>query len=131
MKKANGDIDVVKVQVLPDFKEKLKGYIHWVSKDHSMDVVLRLYSHLFDCEEVKDEDWEKHINPDSIIVKNNAKVWNTLNDVKVSDRFQFERLAYFVVDRDSRTESVNGKVVFNRIVELKESKEKKVNLGKQ
>lgn len=96
-----------------------------------MDVVLRLYSHLFDCEEVKDEDWEKHINPDSIIVKNNAKVWNTLNDVKVSDRFQFERLAYFVVDRDSRTESVNGKVVFNRIVELKESKEKKVNLGKQ
>jgi len=35
-----------------------------------------------------------------------------------------------VVDEGSRTEKVGGKLVFNRIVELKESKEKKVNLGK-
>jgi hypothetical protein len=34
------------------------------------------------------------------------------------------------VDRDSRKEAVQGKIVFNRIVELKESKEKKVNLAK-
>jgi hypothetical protein len=35
-----------------------------------------------------------------------------------------------VVDKDSRSEEVGGKLVFNRVVELKESKEKKVNLGK-
>jgi glutaminyl-tRNA synthetase len=118
------------VEVLVDCKEKLKGYIHWVSKEHSVDAVLRLYSYLFDCEEVKDEDWEQHINPDSLIVQENAKVWKNLESAKLYDRFQFERLAYFVVDRDSRKEEVGGKIVFNRIVELKESKEKKVNLGK-
>jgi len=36
-----------------------------------------------------------------------------------------------VVDKDSRTPEVQGKLVFNRIVELKESKEKKENLGKK
>jgi glutaminyl-tRNA synthetase len=50
--------------------------------------------------------------------------------VKEFDRFQFERVGYFVVDKDSRTPAVDGKLVFNRVVELKESKEKKVNLGK-
>jgi hypothetical protein len=35
-----------------------------------------------------------------------------------------------VVDRDSRTPLGDGKIVFNRIVELKESKEKKENLKK-
>lgn len=39
-------------------------------------------------------------------------------------------MGYFVVDKESRTEKAGGKMVFNRIVELKESKEKKVNLGK-
>lgn len=130
VKNAKGELEHVKVQVLPEFKDKLKGYIHWVSKDHSIDAVVRLYSYLFDCEEVKDEDWEKHINPDSLITMNNAKVWKNLENAQVYDRFQFERLAYFVVDRDSRTELVGGKIVFNRIVELKESKEKKVNLAK-
>jgi len=96
-----------------------------------MDAELRLYSYLFDCAEVKQDDWEKHINPNSLEVKSNAKVWNNLANAKEYDRFQFERLAYFVVDRDSKTEKVGGKIVFNRIVELKESREKKENLGKK
>lgn len=61
---------------------------------------------------------------------NNAKVWKKHADNKVGDRYQFERIGYFVVDKDSKSEKVNGKLIFNRIVELKESKEKKVNLGK-
>lgn len=36
-----------------------------------------------------------------------------------------------MVDRDSKTEAVGSKLVFNRIVELKESREKKINLGKK
>ena len=125
-----GEIDHLKVEVLPEHKEKLKGYIHWVAKDHSVDVVVNLYSYLFTKERVTDDDWEKYINPDSLIVKNNAKVWKNIENVSVHDRFQFERLAYFTVDRDSRTENHNGKLVFNRIVELNEAKEKKVNLTK-
>ena len=49
VKKADGSIDNLKVKVLVDFKEKLKGYIHWVSKDLSVDVELRLCNYLFDC----------------------------------------------------------------------------------
>ena len=96
-----------------------------------MDAVLRLYSHMFDSEVVPNDDWEQHVNKDSLNVKPNAKVWrNAADSAKEYDHFQFERLAFFVVDRDSRKASVDGKIVFNRIVELKESKEKKVNLAK-
>ncbi len=77
------------------------------------------------------DEWEKHINPDSLILKPNAKIWKSVSTgAKEFDRFQFERLAFFVVDRDSGSPAYGGKIVFNRIVELKESKEKKINLGK-
>jgi hypothetical protein len=45
--------------VLPDFKDKLKGYIHWVSEEFSVEAELRLYSHLFDEEIVSNDEWEK------------------------------------------------------------------------
>lgn len=86
---------------------------------------------MFDCEIVPNDEWEKHINKESLIIKPNAKIWKNIADnLKEYDRFQFERLAFFVVDRESGSNSVGGRIVFNRIVELKESKEKKVNLGK-
>ena len=86
---------------------------------------------MFVSKEVPNDEWEKHINPDSLIEKPNAKVWASIaTNATESDRYQFERLAFFVVDRESGTEAYGGKVVFNRIVELKESKEKKVNLAK-
>jgi len=47
VKDANGSITHVKVQALPEHKEKLKGYIHWVTKEHSVDGELRLYNYLF------------------------------------------------------------------------------------
>ena len=115
---------VVKVKVVSDVKEKLKGFVHWVAKDYSVDAVIRLYNYMFDTPQVTNDDWEQHINKDSLIEKPNGKVWQSLEHAKEYDRFQFERLAYFVVDRDSRTAKTGGKLVFNRIVELKESKEK-------
>lgn len=56
--KAGSLVEKVKVKILPDHKEKLKGYIHWVSKDHSIDAVCRIYNYLFTVPEVKD-DWLK------------------------------------------------------------------------
>ena len=86
---------------------------------------------MFDPEIVSNEEWEQQINKDSLIEKRNAKVWTNVSaNAKEYDRYQFERLAFFVIDRDSGKPQVDGKLVFNRIVELKESKEKKVNLGK-
>merc|ERR1711957_52480 len=56
------------------------------------------------------------------VVKNkSAFVWNLHRDAKVLDRFQFERVGYFAVDSDS----TEGNLIFNRIVELKEPTEKK------
>jgi glutaminyl-tRNA synthetase len=131
VRSADGKIEKVRVRLLPGFKEKLKGYIHWVSKDHAAEAVVRLYNRLFTVKEVPNDDWEKFINPASLDEKRNAKVWaHVAAKAKEFDRFQFERNAFFCVDRDSGTEAVGGKIVFNRIVELKESKEKKVNLGK-
>ena len=51
-KNADGSIKQVRVEILPNHEEKLKGYIHWVSKDHSSTVQLNLYSVLFTIENV-------------------------------------------------------------------------------
>ena len=68
---ADGSIALVKVEALPDFGEKLKGHIHWVSKDHAITSKVNLYSVLFLEENVAKlgDDWIKGINPDSLIVK--------------------------------------------------------------
>jgi len=62
------------------------------------------------------------MNPEALVIKNkSAYVWNLHKNAKVLDRFQFERVGFFAVDSDS----VGSNLVFNRIVELKESNEKK------
>jgi hypothetical protein len=62
-----------------------------------------------------------------LVVKNNAKIWDMHKKNKLDDRFQFERCGYFVIDEGS--DPKNGKFILNRIVELKESKEKTVNVA--
>mgnify|MGYP000288572185 FL=1 len=88
-KNADGSINHVKVEILPNYTEKLKGYIHWVSKDHSMNVKCMLYSVLFNVEDVKKtgDKWLSYKNPDSLIVKPNAKMWNFHKSAKIDERF--------------------------------------------
>ena len=131
VKDAAGNIEKVRVRVLPDFDKKVKGVIQWVSKDRSLNVVLRQYNVLFTVEDVagtaskEKKDWLSYVNPESIVVRNNAVVWDLHKDVKTFDRFQFERVGYYSVDEDSRTEKGDGKIVFNSIVALKEAAAKK------
>lgn len=97
---------------------KVKATLHWVSARHAIDAEVRLYDHLFlksDPEEA--EDFKECINPDSLIVLNSCKIEPSLKDAKVGDRYQFERLGYFCVDRDSTDEMP----VFNRIIPLKDT----------
>jgi glutaminyl-tRNA synthetase len=61
-------------------------------------------------------DWLKSINPNSRTVLNNAKVEPSLASASVGESFQFERMGYFAVDKDSTAE----KLVFNRTVTLKD-----------
>jgi glutaminyl-tRNA synthetase len=63
------------------------------------------------------EDWRAGINPASCEVLADARLEPILGAAKPGERFQFERLGYFVVDLDSRA----GAPVYNRTVGLKDS----------
>jgi glutaminyl-tRNA synthetase len=99
---------------------KVKGTIHWVSIQHALEAEVRLYDRLFTDEAPdahKDKDFKEFINPDSLKIIETAYVEPSLATVNVGDSFQFQRLGYFNVDRDSS----NDKLVFNRTVALRDS----------
>ncbi len=96
---------------------KVKGTIHWVSAEHAVDAEVRLYERLFSVAEPDaDGDFMKHLNPNSLQVIT-AKCEPGLKDAKPEERYQFERLGYFCLDRDSSPE----KLVLNRTITLKDT----------
>lgn len=102
---------------------KIKGILHWVEAKHALDAEVRMYDRLYSHEapaSQKDVDHLEFINPDSLQVIT-AKVEPSLKGVKPLDKFQFQRVGYFCVDKDSSSE----KLVFNRTVALKDSWSKK------
>ena len=127
-KDENGNITVVHCNYAPDSKggdtadkRKVKGTIHFVSAAHAVDAEIRMYDRLFNVSNPSDEtgvsSFLEHLNPDSVVVVENAKIESGLKDAKPGDKFQFMRQGYFCVDRDSTPE----KLVFNRTVGLKDS----------
>lgn len=100
---------------------KVKGTLHWVSKQHAVDAEIRLYDRLFLNENPdKDGDFLKNLNPDSCKTFSNSKCEPSLANPK-NLTYQFERNGYFIKDEK---ESINGKLVFNRAVSLRDSWEK-------
>ncbi len=105
-------------------KRKVKGTLHWVSANHAIPLEVRLYDRLFLDEAPdshKDKDFTEFINPDSLIVNKTALGEPSLQTAKPGDRFQFQRLGYFIVDPDSNGEQL----IFNRTVSLRDSWAKK------
>ncbi|MDR3456967.1 MAG: glutamine--tRNA ligase/YqeY domain fusion protein [Verrucomicrobiae bacterium] len=96
---------------------KVKGTIHWVSAAHAVDAEVRLYDRLFTVPEPDaGGDFKQHLNPHSLEVIT-AKCEPSLKDASPDERYQFERLAYFALDYDSKP----GKLVFNRTITLKDA----------
>jgi len=96
---------------------KIKGTIHWVSAAHAMDAEVRLYDRLFTAPEPDaDGDFKKHLNPHSLEIIT-AKCEPSLKEAKSDLRYQFERLGYFALDKDSAP----GKLVFNRTITLRDT----------
>jgi glutaminyl-tRNA synthetase len=96
---------------------KVKGTIHWVSAAHAIEAEVRLYDRLFTVAEPEaDGDFKQHLNPHSLTVVT-AKLEPALAAAKPEERYQFERLAYFCLDRDSQP----GRLVFNRTITLKDT----------
>lgn len=103
---------------------KVKGVLHWVSAEKSIDAEIRLYDRLFNDEDPmghKDADFKEFLNNDSLKVLTNCKLEPSLATAKVNDKFQFQRLGYFCVD----TDSTENNLVFNRTVSLRDSWAKK------
>ncbi len=99
---------------------KVKGTLHWVSANHAVKSEVRLYDRLFTVENPlgdKEKDFKEFINPNSLQVIENALLEPHLLNAKQGDRFQFERLGYFCVDKDS----TKDKLVFNRTVSLRDT----------
>lgn len=99
---------------------KVKGTLHWVSIAHAITAEIREYDRLF-LDEAPDAHEERNflefLNPDSLKVIKNAYLEPYLAGAKVGDKFQFQRLGYFTLDKDSDP----SKLVFNKTVGLRDT----------
>ncbi|MCH5171052.1 MAG: glutamine--tRNA ligase/YqeY domain fusion protein [Oscillospiraceae bacterium] len=124
----NGEVTCVHCTYDPESRggnapdgRKVKGTIHWASKEGSVKAEIRLYDRLFTVENPADESngtYKDFLNPDSLIVLNNCLVEKGIaENIKAGDTFQFMRQGYFCVDKDSNED----RIVFNRTVQLNSS----------
>ena len=101
---------------------KVKGVIHWVSVDKSVVAEVRLYDRLFTeiaPDSVEGHDFKEFINPHSLEIIT-AYVEPAILTAKPEDRFQFERVGYFIADQHDFDISA-AKLVFNKTVGLKDT----------
>ncbi|MDR2176918.1 MAG: glutamine--tRNA ligase/YqeY domain fusion protein [Treponema sp.] len=138
-KNAAGEITAVHCRYDPDTRggnaadnRKVKSTIHWVSAAHAVTVEARLYDYLFSVDRPMDlppgGDFVDNLNPASLEVISGARGEPCLAQAAPEERFQFERLGYFVRDTpviteglDEGGESRNGGLVFNRTVGLRDT----------
>jgi glutaminyl-tRNA synthetase len=114
-------LDPVTRQGLPGADRKVKGTIHWVCAGRAVEAEVRLYDRLFDARDPDDDregkSYRDHLNPDSRRVVRGF-LEPSLRDAQREQRFQFERLGYFVADRHDHARE---HPVFNRIVTLRDT----------
>lgn len=132
IKDANGNITEIHATYDDDSRSgsgseasnrKVSGTIHWVSAAHAVTAEIRLYDRLFLDESPdthKDKNFLDFVNPNSLKTVTGF-VEPSLTSAKEGESFQFQRVGYFCVDRDSTPE----KLVFNKTVDLKDSWEEK------
>jgi glutaminyl-tRNA synthetase len=136
-KDENGDVVEVYAEYDPDTKSgmpganrKVKGTIHWVSCERCLEAEVRMYDRLWKVENPRDElarlqgegktpleAMKEMMNPNSLEVRPVCYVEEYLADAKPLDHFQFQRIGYFTVDKDSTP----NHLVFNRTVALKDT----------
>ena len=136
-KDENGEVVEVYAEYDPDTKSgmpganrKVKGTIHWVSCERCLQAEVRMYDRLWKVENPRDElarlrdeglspldAMKEMMNPNSLEVRPVCYVEEFLADAKPLDHFQFQRIGYFTVDKDTKP----GHLVFNRTVALKDT----------
>ena len=105
---------------MPNSNKKVKGTLHWVSENHAVKAKIRLYERLFTKENPEGAEegktFKDYINKESLKITT-GWIEPSVKDAMPLEKYQFERVGYFSVDKDSQPENL----VFNRIVPLKES----------
>ena len=131
---ANGRVTEIHCTYFPESKSgsdksgiKVKGTMHWLSAPHAKRAEVRLYDRLFRVENpaAEEGDYRDFLNPDSLRVIPDAMIEPVLAEAGAEDRFQFLRVGYFCLDRDSTPDHP----VFNRTVGLKDSWAKESKKG--
>ena len=101
---------------------KVRATLHWVSAAHALNAELRLYDHLFTRwnpdEDADGAEWLDFLNPESLVIIDDAKLEPSLKDAAPGSRYQFERQGYFCVDTEDYTPD---RLVFNRTATLRDS----------
>ena len=98
---------------------KVKSTMHWVAAAQAVDFEARLYDNLFlesTVEEAEGQDFTATLNPSSLVARP-GKVEPSIRGAAPGSLYQFERVGYFCVDKDS----TRDKPVFNRTVQLRDT----------
>ena len=97
---------------------KVKGTIHWVACDKSVEAEVRLYDRLFSIENPnKESNFLDALNVNSCVIKPNAKLEISMKNPE-KKTYQFERNGYFKMDEKYSSKEKN---VFIRTVSLRDS----------
>ena len=112
----------------PESLRKVKGTLHWVSIKHAEEAEVREYDRLFlhEAPDSQTEDFSTFVNPNSLKVRT-AFVEPHIKDARVGTQFQFQRIGYFNVDKDTSA----TRLVFNKTVGLRDAWAKKEPKQKQ
>ena len=125
-KDASGNVEEVFAEYDPTSRSgmdgagrKVKGTLHWLSKEHCMGAEVRLYDRLFSVEDpaADERDFRELLNPNSLTILTGCYVEPYAAQKKPGDFLQFIRTGYFTIDPDTTP----GHLVFNRTVELKDT----------
>lgn len=118
-----GNVTELHCSVVPNSKSgqdesgvKVKGVIQWVDAKTCVDVTVRKLQSLLNDVVDGVTDFNLRFNENSLKTVT-AKVERSLLSAKPEEKFQFMRVGYYVLDKDS----VGDQLVFNEIVGLKDS----------
>jgi len=126
IKDENGEVTELRCTYDPETRggdapdgRKVKATLHWVSAPHALETEVRLYNHLFLAENpsAAKGEFTDHLNPDSLEILPDCRLEPSLAQAGPGERFQFERLGYFCVDKASAP----NLPIFNRIVTLRDA----------
>jgi len=99
---------------------KVKGTLHWVDAKQNIEAQVRIYDRLFTIpnpDSNEEKGFKELLNPDSLSIIEKAYIEPSVDGADALSYYQFERLGYFNVDKDSK----KGAMVFNKTVGLRDS----------